>query len=262
PGRGLLGRNGARALRDPAALGAEDGRAQERGVDAARLADREGSHRNASGHLHDGKQRVDAFQRRRLDRHAEHRQDGLRRRHSRQMCRPARSRDKHLEAARLGTAGILEEQIGRPVRGHDADLVRHTELIERLGSVPQGLPVRPGAHDDADQGVHWGFTGVSLDLPQPSMIIPPSTGITCPVTMRESSDASHTAVPVRSSGSSARWIAICMSMMYCRYCSGTPCFVASVMVGPGAMALTRMFCRPTVPAMKCVMALMAAFVTL
>ena len=36
----------------------------------------------------------------------------------------------------------------------------------------------------------------------PSITIPPSTGMHCPVTIFESSDASHTAVPVRSSGSS------------------------------------------------------------
>src|SRR5262245_9465858 len=163
----------------------------------------------------------------------------------------ARARDEHLETARLGRAGILEQQIRRAVRGHHSHLVRHRQLLERLGGVAHGLPVRPGAHDDADERSH-----------QPSITIPPSTGITCPVTIFESSDASQTAAPHRSSGSSARWIAICMSMMYCRYCSGTPCFVASVIVGPGAIALTRMFWRPTVPAMKCVIALIAAFVTL
>src|SRR4029453_676071 len=129
--------------------------------------------------------------------------------------------------------------------------VPRREPLQDLRGVAHGLPVRAGAHDDADERAH-----------QPSITIPPSTGITCPVTIFESSDASHTAAPHRSSGSSARWIAICMSMMYCRYCSGTPCLVASVIVGPGAIAFTRMFWRPTVPAMKCVIALIAALVTL
>src|SRR5206468_1744391 len=77
-----------------------------------------------------------------------------------------------------------------------------------------------------------------------------------------SSEASHTAVPVRSSGSSARWMAIWKLMIMSRKCAGTPCRVASVIVGPGAIAFTRMLYRPTDPAMKCVIAFRAALVTL
>src|SRR5207244_353966 len=83
----------------------------------------------------------------------------------------------------------------------------------------------------------------------PSMTSPPSTGMTCPVTIFASSEASHTAVPVRSSGSSARWIAIWKLTIMSRKCAGTPCRVASVIVGPGAIAFTRMLYRPTEPAM-------------
>ncbi len=67
------------------------------------------------------------------------------------------------------------------------------------------------------------------------MIIPPSTGMTCPVTIFESSDASHTAVPVRSSGSSARWIAIWKLTIISRMYSGTPCYPTA---GGGAIVRT------------------------
>src|SRR5262249_57471038 len=93
--------------------------------------------------------------------------------------------------AGLGGAGVLEQEGGRAVGRDDAYLVRHPELLERVGGMAQRLPVGAGAHDDADERLH-----------QPSITMPPSTGITCPVTILESSDASHTAVPVRSSGSS------------------------------------------------------------
>ena len=154
--RGRLRRRGRRASasRIAGSLRAEDGRGEQRRVDRARLADRQRADRDAARHLHDREQRVDALQRRRLDRHAEHRQHRLGRRHARQMRRAARAGDDHLEAARLGAAGVLEEQVGRAVRRDDADLVRHAELLERLGRVPHGLPVGPGAHDDADQRVH------------------------------------------------------------------------------------------------------------
>src|SRR5262249_8941274 len=105
----------------------------------------------------------------------------------------ARTGDQDLEAARLGAAGVLEQQVGRAVGGDDAYLVRHPELLERVGGMAQRLPVGAGAHDDADERLH-----------QPSITMPPATGITCPAPIWESWDASHTAVPVRSSGSSAR----------------------------------------------------------
>ena len=81
------------------------------------------------------------------------------------------------------------------------------------------------------------------------MIIPPSTRIHCPVTILASSEASQTAVPVRSSGSSGRWIAIIMLTIRSMTPSGTICFVASVIVGPGAIAFTRTPNLPTQPAM-------------
>ena len=57
-------------------------------------------------------------------------------------------------------------------------------------------------------------------------------------------------------------MAIIMLMIMSRMSRGTPCIVASVSVGPGAMALTRMPETPTQPAMKCVIALIAALVRL
>src|SRR5262249_50752703 len=104
----------------------------------------------------------------------------------------AGARDEDLEAARLGRARVLEQEVRRAVRGDDPDLMAHSETLQRLGRMAHRLPVRPGTHDDADERGH-----------QPSITIPPSTGITCPVTIFESSDASQTAVPQRSSGSRA-----------------------------------------------------------
>src|SRR4029453_8784260 len=121
------------------------------------------------------------------------------------MRRTGGSRDEDLEPARLGGARVLEEKVRGAVRGDHPHLVRHPEPLERLGGVAHGLPVGGGAHDDADG------RGTQASTPTP-----PSPGIPPPVTTFESSAASQTAVPVRSSGSSARWIAICMSMMYCR----------------------------------------------
>ncbi len=56
-------------------------------------------------------------------------------------------------------AGVLEEEVGRPVRGDDALLERDLELLERLGGVPHRLPVGAGAHDQPDERRVLGHAG-------------------------------------------------------------------------------------------------------
>ena len=67
---------------------------------------------------------------------------------------------------------------------------------------------------------------------------PPSITRVCPVQNLASSLAKKTAAPARSSGSSVDFIAV-IEVIPEMYMSGTTCLVASVMVTPGAMQLTR-----------------------
>ena len=101
--------------------------------------------------------RIDAAEGFRLHRHAEHRQARLGRGHARQVRCAAGACDQHLEAARVRAGGVLEQQIGRAMRGHDAHLVGDRELLEHLGGALHGLPVGGGAHDDADERLHQGI---------------------------------------------------------------------------------------------------------
>lgn len=59
--------------------------------------------------------------------------------------------DQHLQAARFGGRGVLHQPVGRAVGGHHEAFVRHAEFGQRVAAVAHGLPVGPGAHDDADQ---------------------------------------------------------------------------------------------------------------
>ena len=77
----------------------DDRRGEQRRVDGAGAADRERPDRHAGRHLHDREQRVHALQRLRLDRHAEHRQRRLRRRHARAGA-PRRRRRRSAPAGR------------------------------------------------------------------------------------------------------------------------------------------------------------------
>lgn len=58
-----------------------------------------------------------------------------------------------LEAPRFGLFGIRKEQVGGAVGRNHPHLVGHLELLQRLRGVLHGLPVRLGAHDDANQGI-------------------------------------------------------------------------------------------------------------
>src|SRR3546814_14627341 len=67
---------------------------EEGGVGRARLADREGRHRNSAGQLDERIEAVDADQGRRLDGNAEYRNAGQRREHAGQESGRASSRER------------------------------------------------------------------------------------------------------------------------------------------------------------------------
>jgi hypothetical protein len=71
------------------------------------MADGQRADRHTPGHLHDGQQGVQTFEGTAFDRHTEHGNDRLRRRHTGQMRRPASSSDDHLDATCLGPGGEL-----------------------------------------------------------------------------------------------------------------------------------------------------------
>lgn len=68
-------------------LGAQDAGGQQRRIDCAGFTDGQCRNRNARRHLHDGQQRVDTRQHRRLHGHTEHRQMGFRGTHAGQRHR-------------------------------------------------------------------------------------------------------------------------------------------------------------------------------
>ncbi len=109
---------------------------------------------HASGHLHDGKQRVHAVERFRLHRHAQHGQRRLGRRHARQVSGAAGAGNDDLEPARARGGGVFEQQVGRAMGGDHPHFVRDAELLQHLGGGAHRLPVRLRAHDDADERFH------------------------------------------------------------------------------------------------------------
>jgi hypothetical protein len=94
------------------------------------------------------------------------------------------------------------------------------------------------------------------------MVIPLSTGYTCPVTMRDSSDARNTAMLAISSGS-IRPIRCAAAIFVTR---GLPASnrprTRSVIVAAGAMALTRTLCGANSTAIDRVIAAMQPFATI
>ena len=158
-------RNASSAARISRMRIAEDRRGQQRRIGRARDADRQRADRNAGRHLHDRQQRIEAAQRLRLHRHAEHRQRGLRRRHARQMRRTAGAGDDDLQAACPCGRRVFEQQVGRAMRGDDAHFVRDAEALEHFGGGFEGLPVGGGPHDDANERFHRGIVHSAPEKP-------------------------------------------------------------------------------------------------
>ena len=89
----------------------------------------------------------------RLDGDAEDRERGLRRGHPRQVRGTARAGDDDLDPPRLRCFGVLEKEVGGPVRRDDAAFIGDAERVQRLRRVDHRLPVRLRSHDQADQGL-------------------------------------------------------------------------------------------------------------
>src|SRR4029077_16508902 len=114
------------------------------------------------------------------------------------------------------------------------------EGVAGLGPVEPDEPDRPvvDLFDDDRRGI------VGTQCRHGRMTWPPSTLKTCPVTHRASSDSRNRHIPTRSSGVPCR-LRASDPTSWRMYSSGTTDRAASVSVGPGAMALTRMFIPPS-----------------
>jgi hypothetical protein len=158
---GFLPAPARQRLRGGGVFEAENRGREQRRVDRAGLADREGRDRHPGRHLHNRQKAVDAAQGAAFDRHAEHRHRGQRRGHARQVRRPAGPGDDRLEAAALRAACILIEPLGRAVGRDDAGFVADAEPVEGLGRVLHRLPIGLAAHDDADRAGRFGHVSPS-----------------------------------------------------------------------------------------------------
>ena len=92
---------------------------QQRGVDRARLADRQRADRHAGRHLDDRQQAILAGKRLGGDGHAKHRQRREGRGHAGQMRRAAGAGDDHLEARRPRAFGEGDQPVRRAMGGDD-----------------------------------------------------------------------------------------------------------------------------------------------
>ncbi len=137
-------------LADVLVLERHDLGGEQAGVHRAADPDRERADRHAGRHLHDRQERVHPLQRLRLDRHAEHREMGVRRRHAGEVCGPAGAGDDHAQAPIGGGLRVLHHQLRRAMGRHDLGLEADAEVLERVAAVLHRLPVGAGAHDHAD----------------------------------------------------------------------------------------------------------------
>ena len=113
---------------DSGILHANDTGGEKSGILRSRDPDGERSDRDSGRHLRNREERIKTFQCARFDRHAEHREPGLRRNHAGQMSGAARARDDDLHAALRRFACEFCHQIRCAMRRDDAMFVRHTEI--------------------------------------------------------------------------------------------------------------------------------------
>src|SRR5258708_6339153 len=69
----------------------------------------------------------------------------------------ARSRGDEFDAALFGSGRVFKQEIGRAMRRDNACFMWNTEFVESFGGEFHGVPVRAGAHDDADEWVSGRF---------------------------------------------------------------------------------------------------------
>ena len=142
---------GAELFAESGVGGGEDFGGEERGVGGSGFADGQRSDGHALGHLHDGEQRVDSVEHGCGDGDAEDRDEGFGGEHSGEMGGAAGSGDDDAEAAGFGLLGVLEEPVGRAVRGDDARFVRDGEELQDFDGGCEDFVVTLAAHHDADE---------------------------------------------------------------------------------------------------------------
>jgi hypothetical protein len=69
---------------------------------------------------------------------------------SSQMCRAACASDDNAQPARRSIAREFSRRVRRSMRGENARLVRHAELIQRLDGTTHCVPIRFAAHDHSN----------------------------------------------------------------------------------------------------------------
>lgn len=105
-------------------------------------ADRDRRHRNASGHLHGGKQRIQPVHERRFDRNADDRQRRVSGDYASQMSRFARRSNDDLKAVFTRVGRERRNGFGRSVRAGDMHLNLNLELLEHIYAALEGRASR------------------------------------------------------------------------------------------------------------------------
>jgi hypothetical protein len=121
-----------------------------------RAPDGDRRHRNASGHLHDGQQRVQSSEILCGDGNPDHRQRSLRRQHSGKMGGPAGARNDDLDAPVDRLFRVGEETIGSPVGGDHQELVGNPEFVQHGYGLFQNREVRLASAQDPDRSPDHG----------------------------------------------------------------------------------------------------------
>src|SRR5690606_16529779 len=127
----------------------KDGRGEQCSVDRSCLSDRHAAYGNTRRHLGDGQQRIHALQGFRTHRYTDHGQARFRGGHARKMRSTAGARDNDFEPALHSARGVLEQEIGRPVRRDDLYVAGDSEFLKNIRGVFHRLPVGARAHDYA-----------------------------------------------------------------------------------------------------------------
>src|SRR5580698_5464791 len=122
-------------------------------ISSPRLANGNRRHRNSRRHLHGRQQRIHPLQRRRRNRHANHRKSRMSRNHPSQMCRPASSCDDHANPA----PSSLPRKVGRPVRRSvrrsNINLITDPKLLQSFPGLAHNLKVRITPHHNRNQSL-------------------------------------------------------------------------------------------------------------
>ena len=142
----------------------QDADGEQPGVAGA--ADRDGGHRYAGRHLHDGQQRVEPVELLERHRHPDDRQRRHRGEHAGQVGGPAGAGDDDTQPAARGLLAVGEHLLRHPMGGDHVGLEGDAELLQRLRGGLHHRPVGVGAHHDPDRWLtHVTDGGHSLSSP-------------------------------------------------------------------------------------------------